>query len=125
VELGTGLANFEDIGPTMEIVFGPQGGWHLYVSCRIYNVTVDGALLTYRTERDGVLISMPNGYRLEPRRLVRARDHYLRVGDLAIFDITMPSDVVGDTVTVTVTIEPPDGDPVTDARTAMVVDEVP
>ncbi len=125
VELGTGLANFETIGPTMEIVFGPQGGWHLYVSCRLYNMTVEGLRLGYRTERDGALISMPGEYILQERRILREGDHYLRTGDLAIFDITMPSDVVGDTVTVTVTADPVDADPVTDSRTVVVVDEEP
>jgi hypothetical protein len=125
VELGTGQANFMEIGDTMEVVLGPQGGWHFFVSCRLYNMTVEGMRLEYKTERDGAIISMPGAFILQERRLIREGDHYLRVGDLAIFDIAMPSDVTGDTVTVTVTADPPDGEPISDSHTVVAVDEIP
>lgn len=125
VELGTGQSNFELIGPHMELVAGPQGGWHLFASCRLYEMNVEMLRLSYRTERDGATISMPVEYVLTERRLVREGDHWVRAGDLVIFEISMPADVVGDTVTVTVTADPTDAEPVSDSKTAMVVDEVP
>jgi hypothetical protein len=125
IELGGGQANFEPMGASTELVMGPQGGWHFFVSCRLYALTVEGMHLTYRIERDGAVISMPNERVLQERRLLRVGDHFERVGDLAIFDITAPSEVVGDTVTVFVTGDPVDGDPVSDSRTTTVVDEEP
>ena len=129
VELGTGRANFVEIptsGATMEIVAGPQGGWHLEVSARLYGLTVEGLLLSYRTEQSGAMISMPVQYLLSERRLVRDGDRWLRQGDIVVFDITGPEEVVGETVDVFVVAEPPDGPAVTDSRMGvLVVDEEP
>lgn len=125
VELGGGTANFEPIGDTMELVAGPQGGWHFFVTCRLYDLTLEGITLSYAIERDGATISMPLSLVLPESRFTREGDHWLRAGDFVVFDITMPSDVVGDTVTVSVTADPTDGDPVSDSATVMVVDEMP
>ncbi len=127
VVLGTGGSAFVDIPPsgaTLELVHGPQGGWHLEVSARLYGLTIDGLLLGYRTERDGTVVSMPTEYTLERFRVVPEGDHYLRAGDRVIFDIADGSEVVGATVDVIVTATPTDGDPVTDRRTVTVVDEI-
>ena len=128
VELGTGQANFEEIplsGAELEVVAGPQGGWHVFVSCRLYDLTIDDMLLSYRIERDGQVISMPTQYRLSERRLVHDGARWLRVGDLAIFDIGGPDEVVGDVVDVIVVAEPPDGPAVSDMRTGTLVDRDP
>lgn len=127
VELGTGLANFVDIptaGAEMEIVAGPQGGWHLEVTARLYELTIDELRLSYRIEREGMTISMPVEYSLTERRLVRDGDRWLRAGDQVRFEISDPIEVVGDTVQVVVTADPVDGDPVSDRRTVTVVDRV-
>ncbi len=129
VELGTGQTSFVEIprsGASMEIVAGPQGGWHFYVSARLYDLTVEGLLLSYRTEQDGMMISMPVQYLLSERRLVRDGAGWLRQGDIVVFDITGPEDVVGELVDVFVVAEPPDGPPVMDSRMGvLVVDEEP
>ncbi len=129
MELGTGRANFIEIptsGASMELVAGPQGGWHLDVSVRLYDITVEGLLLSYRTEQDGTTISMPGEFLLSERRLIRDGDRWLRQGDQLIFDILGPEEVVGETVDVFVVAAPPDGPPVMDARMGvLVVDEEP
>lgn len=125
IELGAGTANFVPIGDTMELVAGPQGGWHLNVTCRLYELDLDGITLSYRIEREGVMVSMPLSLELAENRFVREGDHWLRAGDFVVFDITMPSDVVGDTVTITVTADPTDAEPVSDSHTVMVADVSP
>jgi hypothetical protein len=129
VELGTGRANFVEIpetGATMELIAGPQGGWHLEVSARLYDLTVEDLLLSYRIEQGGEMISMPVMYLLSESRLVRDGDRWLRQGDIAVFDITGPEDVVGEMVDVFVVAEPPDGPAVMDSRlNVLVVDEEP
>lgn len=127
VELGTGLANFVDIpraGADLELIAGPQGGWHLEATARLYDLNVEGLLLSYRIERAGTVISMPVEFALSERRLTRDGDRWLRAGDQVRFAITEPADVVGDVVELFVTADPTDGDPVTDSRTITVVDRV-
>lgn len=127
VELGTGTANFVDIpveGAELELVAGPQGGWHLEVTARLYDLTVENLLLAYRIEREGMTISKPVEFSLTERRLVRDGDRWLRAGDNVIFEITAPADVVGDTVTVVVTADPTDGPIIMDSRTVTVIDLV-
>jgi hypothetical protein len=125
VELGTGLANFVDIpatGADLELIAGPQGGWHLEATARLYDLTVEGLLLSYRIERGGTVISMPVEFALSERRLTRDGDRWLRAGDQVRFEITEPADVVGDVVEFIVTANPTDGESVTDSRTITVVD---
>ncbi len=127
VELGTGLANFVDIpatGADLELIAGPQGGWHLEATARLYELTVEGLLLSYRIERVGTVISMPVEFALSERRLSRDGDRWLRAGDQVRFEITEPADVVGDVVELIVTANPTDGEPVTDSRTITVIDRV-
>ncbi|MBW2464917.1 MAG: hypothetical protein JRH11_24925 [Deltaproteobacteria bacterium] len=127
VELGTGLANFVDIpatGADLELIAGPQGGWHLEATARLYELTVEGLLLSYRIERGGTVISMPVEFGLSERRLTRDGDRWLRAGDQVRFEITEPADVVGDVVELIVIANPTDGEPVTDSRAVTVIDLV-
>jgi len=127
IELGTGLANFVDIpatGADLELIAGPQGGWHLEATARLYELTVEGLLLSYRIERGGTVISMPVEFALSERRLTRDGDRWLRAGDQVRFEITEPADVVGDVVEIIVTANPTDGEAVTDSRTITVIDLV-
>jgi hypothetical protein len=127
VELGTGVANFVEIpvtDPEMELIAGPQGGWHLNVSARLYDLTIPDLLLTYRAEQDGVTVAGPVVFLLSERRLVRDGERWLRQGDQLIFAITGPADVVGERVDVIVLAEPTDGPAVSDRRTGVLVVDV-
>lgn len=126
VELGTGRTTFVPIpesGAALELVAGPQGGWHVDVTARLYEFEIAGLLLTYEIVRDGEIISMPRQFVLREAIVVREGDHWLRVGDFVPFDIEMPSEVVGDTVTVRVVAQPAEGGPDDDERVVRIVDE--
>jgi len=124
IELGTGQANFVEIpdsGAELELVAGPQGGWHLVASVRLYDLTIDELLLSYRIEQDGVVISMPLQFSLTERRLVRDGDRWLRQGDNVIFEIPSPDEVVGERVDMIAVAEPPDGPAVSDRKMSILV----
>ena len=126
VELGTGRTSFVEIpesGATLELIAGPQGGWHIDVTARLWDLTIDGLILTYEIRRDGEMINLPRQFTLREALVVPEGDHYLRAGDFVPFDIAMPSDVVGDTVTVHVIAEHVDGPRAEDSRTVTIVDE--
>lgn len=126
VELGTGTTSFVEIpesGGRLELVAGPQGGWHVDVTARLYDFEIEGLLLSYEIRRDGAVVSMPRQFALREAIVVREGDHWLRAGDFVPFEIAMPSDVVGDTVTVQVLAEPTEGSAASDERTVLIVDE--
>jgi hypothetical protein len=125
VELGTGRTSFVEIpesGAELELIAGPQGGWHIDVTARLYDLAIDGMLLTYEITRDGTVISMPRQFMLREAIVVREGDHWLRAGDFVPFEITQPSDVAGDTVTVRVIAEATDGARAEDERSVTIVD---
>lgn len=126
VELGTGRTSFVEIPPMgaeLELVAGPQGGWHIDVTARLHGLAIEQLLLTYEITRDGEIVSMPRQFMLREALVLREGDHYLRAGDFVPFQITQPADVVGDTVVVRVTAEAVDGARAEDQRTVTIVDE--
>lgn len=125
VELGTGTTSFVTIpesGAELELVAGPQGGWHIDVTARLYELIIEDLLLTYEIERDGVIISMPRQFMLREALVTPEGDHYLRAGDFVPFEISQPSDVVGDTVVVRAIAEATDGARAEDEHTVTIVD---
>lgn len=126
VVLGTGRTTFVEIPPTgatLELVAGPQGGWHIDVTARLYDLDVEQLLLTYEITRGDEVVSMPRQFMLREALVLREGDHFLRAGDFVPFDITQPADIVGDTVVVSVTAEAVDGARADDRRTVRIVDE--
>lgn len=115
VELGTGTTSFLPISqsgaPQIDLVLGPQGGWHIHASVRLYEMDVDRCYLLYELRnRAGEVANYPAEIILSERRLVREGNHWLRSGDFVILDITMPDDVVGETMTLEVSARPQDGE---------------
>jgi hypothetical protein len=128
VELGTGGASYREIattGATLELVHGPQGGFHVDVAVRFWDVEPDGTILGYvgRDTATDTVITLPSRFELSARRVVREGDHWVRAGDILVFDAMSPDAVVGKTVEITATLEPTAGAPVTDTRTIVVVDD--
>ena len=120
LEVGTGTTSFVPLeGGTVELVHGPQGGWHLDVTLRLWDEAPDGVLLDYEVRRQGedTPVSTPTQYRVAEERLVRESDHWLRLGDRVVFAISDPSEVLGAVVEVRAVI-----DPVEDRDSATVVD---
>jgi hypothetical protein len=111
----------------VELVFGPQGGWHLDVGVRFAGLDPAGATLTYVVvrERDRAELSRVR-FAINPRRLVSVPPYQLRPRDLAILDVASASEVVGERVTIETRIEDAEGAELArDVVTLRVVDEDP
>jgi len=111
VELGTGTTRFEPISrdgaPELSLVLGPQGGWHIHASTRLYEMDVDRCYLLYELRNQaGEIVNYPAEIILSERRLVREGDHWVRTGDFVILDITMPGGIVGQGMTLEVSARP-------------------
>lgn len=127
VELGTGGGTtFVPIleGGDAELVLGPQGGWHIWTSVRIWSTNPEGTLVTYQVQNTatGAQLGGSGQLLLHTPLLTREDDHYVRVGDRAFMDIVSPSDVVGVRVTLTVRVQGTTGAPLEDVRHVTVVD---
>ncbi len=110
LELGTGESGFESLvdGGAIELVHGPQGGYHVWASCRIFGLDPEGRVLHYvvATPDGAVLADAPLA--LMTRYLTPDQGGWLRAGDRVIFGgITGPGDVVGRSVVLRVTLEEP------------------
>lgn len=110
VELGTGDTSFVDLidGGTIELVHGPQGGYHVWASCRIFGFDPNGRIVHYVVETPDGTVLAETSLALMTRWLTPDEGGWMRVGDRVIFDITGPADVVGDTVILRVALEDPE-----------------
>lgn len=128
VELGTGLGSFEvlpDEGAELELVHGPQGGWHVHLSMRMRGITPTSVVYEVTRLSDGrVLAVLPLGVR-EGTFVPREDGLAERVGDFAILEITDPSELVGEDVRAVGTLYDADARAYADARVARVIDLVP
>lgn len=129
VEIGTGVTTFVPIedGDDVELVNGPQGGWHVDVTLRLYQV--DPQELTMRIEgydvESGASVGIPIERILTERRVQRQEDHWLRVGDQLIFAIEGPEEVIDTDVRVEARITTPEGASATAEKVVHVIDELP
>ncbi|HEY8432092.1 MAG TPA: hypothetical protein VIL20_27130 [Sandaracinaceae bacterium] len=122
VELGTGRFRFVPIDGELELVAGPQGGWHVDVGARMWNLRADGLRIAYEASRGGVPIHVPTEIELDTRHLQRAGDHWLRRGDVLQLAIASPDEVTGVELELRVRVWDRAGAAAEDARTAIVVD---
>ncbi|MEM9193624.1 MAG: hypothetical protein AAGF12_30900 [Myxococcota bacterium] len=124
VEVGLGISDFQPImaGTEAELVFGPQGGWHIDVAARVYGLAPDQLVLTYEMFNDqGTAISEPLSFRLSPRRVIDAGDHFIRLGDRAVFDIDAEDEVLGSTIEIRAAVETENGTVAEDRRMVRVI----
>lgn len=88
LELGTGNATFVSLdGPdaSIEIVHGPQGGYHFPVTAMIRHLEPDNVVLSYRILADDDAVLASADVALMRGRLVAMGDAYFRPGDIVIF----------------------------------------
>lgn len=127
VDLGTGRSAFEALPDEseLELISGPQGGWHVWVSTRIWASSLDGARIDYEAVPVGgtTPISMPTELDLTGR-VVREGDHWLRAGDFLVMAVTGPSGVVGMHLEITARVTDAAGHSGESSRTVHIVDEV-
>jgi hypothetical protein len=101
LEVGTGLSGFEPVsdGQSLEVIFGPQGGYHVWAAIRASkkDVTPDRAQVRVKLIKDGTVLS-ENPYQLN---LVDSGGFY----EWYALQALVPDPAVVDGQTVTVRIE--------------------
>ena len=99
MELGTGLTAYEELddGDTIELVAGPQGGWHVDVAIELGGFEPDGVAVQYRglNAQTDVVVSYVTDAVLYANRMVATDDGWRRSGDRVVFAIDSEADVVG------------------------------
>lgn len=109
-------------GHPLELVAGPQGGYHLDVGVRMFGADPAGGILSYEVWGTDRRLSVDVAYALRSGRYQAVDDHWERAGDRAILDISDPADVVGQTVELVGVLELPDGTSAMDACTVRIVE---
>lgn len=129
VEIGTGLTEFIDIddGDDVELVMGPQGGWHVDVALRLYDLDpADMQLLI-----EGFYVEDDESATIQIERLLTLRrvrdegDHFLRVGDQLVFTVADGSLVEGRDIRIEVQAIQADGGIGRASKVIHVVDRMP
>ena len=126
LEVGTGTTSFVPLSPgdSLEIVAGPQGGWHVDVSALFSGISPDGAIVRYSVVDGDTSLSFPSAYRVFSTGLIAQGDAWLHLGRFAQLDIATAAEAVGRDVALRVTIEPESGGVVaTDERDVTLVDD--
>lgn len=123
LELGTGESSFVAVpsGGSLELVHGPQGGWHVVLAARLSGFDPEGTVLTYGVY-DGTTLLTETPVAITVRRLVRDGTAYLKLGDLLIFAIGGPGEIVGRTVEIRAEIRSGTTLLAMDRRTVSIVD---
>lgn len=128
VELGTGRLQWEPLGRPgeVELVAGPQGGWHVDLTLRATALDPDGLTLRYHAYNPGTRTSLSyeTTATLSPDNVVWTDAGWDRVGDRVVFDIAAAAEVVNTTVCIAVDVH---GDAFAggDERCVLVVDVLP
>lgn len=127
LELGTGLEAFvpiPDEGAELELVHGPQGGWHVHLSLRTRGFAPTGLIYEITRLSDGELVCML-ALGVREGTFVERDGALERVGDFAIFSISSAEEIVGEDVLVRASLYDAERTSVTDEVHARVVDLVP
>jgi len=128
LELGVGLDAFESLDPgdAVELVHGPQGGWHVDLALRFGGFGPDGVQLRYRALDPDTRseLSFTTEALLQERLVRPIEGGWERLGDRVVFDIAAADEVLATEVLIEVTASD-DGDSWSDSRGILVVDEDP
>lgn len=129
VALGVGLTTWTALptaGAEVELVFGPQGGWHFDLGARVTAPDVEGVTLEYavRDPATGQAMHHAATVTLNARRVLREGDGWLRVGDRAVLDVPDGNALVGRSLELSVLAAAPGGARARDLRRVTVVDRV-
>lgn len=129
VEVGVGFDRFASVddGDTIELVFGPQGGWHVDLAARVHGVeeVEDDIILSFRVYGADEQLAYPIKRLVDPERGSISEEGALEyAGAQLVFAISDPSEVVGEGCRpeVELIIGP---DVFVDDRELRVVDELP
>lgn len=129
IEIGTGLTDFIEVedGGDVELVMGPQGGWHVDVALRLYDLDPMDMQLTIEgfdiTDDESATIQIERLLTL--RRVREEDDHYLRVGDQLVFTVADGSQAEGRDIRIEVQATQADGGVGRASKVIHVVDLMP
>ncbi len=127
LSLGQGAVAFTALEEDhMEVVFGPQGGWHIEPAVRGWGLPVEGLVLAYDlVDASGASWVIAVEARLSEDRVVPLADGgWERVGDRLVLEIKSEEEVVGERFLLTVAATPPGEATLTLANEVTLVDEV-
>jgi hypothetical protein len=125
VELGSGRDGFTPLpsGSGLELVAGPQGGWHVDVAVQFGGFGPEGIRLVYdAVDAQGGSVSFITQALLTEPGLLATDEGWIRVGDRIVLDVAGADDVVGQEVVVRVTAELA-GQTWSDERRVVILDE--
>ncbi len=129
IEVGTGLTDFVEVedGDDVELVMGSQGGWHVDVALRLYGMEPMDMLIAIHgfDTSSGDEVTIPIERVLTRRRVRDLGDHWLRLGDQAVFMITEASQASDRDLRLEVSATPLDGPTVQAEKRFHVVDRLP
>ena len=129
IEIGTGLSEFIDVaeGADVELVMGPQGGWHVDVALRLYDLDP----MDMQLEIEGFYVEDDESATIQIERLLTLRrvrmedDHYVRLGDQLVFTVADGSQVEGRDIRIEVRAIQADGGVGRASKVIHVVDFMP
>ena len=126
LEIGTGVVAFTpvDEGGDVELISGTQGGWHISIAFRLFELEPDGLLLEIEGTLDGTPVITPVRRTLSRSRVAVEGDHFVRTGDLGVMTIDDPADVVGQLLELRVRATPVSGATVESVKHITIVDLV-
>lgn len=125
--IGTGFVAYEglpDEAPTLEIVHGPQGGYHVYLSMRVTGLEPATLLWHVVREHDARVLAHLD---LIARRgtFVEVDGALQRVGDLVVLDVLSPADVFMRDIRIEASATSASGSRATATRVVRIVDAEP
>ena len=125
--IGAGLTAYEPIddGAELALVMGPQGGYHVDITFRSCGIVpMDARLRVDGFDAEtGREVAFEIDRILTERRVRIEEDGcWTRVGDLLVFDVSMPSEIVGREVRVEARVVAEDGTTASTTRTIRVVE---
>ena len=126
VDLGAGLTAYRDLpasGDSLELVRGAQGGWHIDLGVRVRGFEPTDLSLTYTATTSARVFGRVQYAVSGGRKFRQSGGGWVRPGDRVIFDITDPSQVVGQELTVSVDLVV-GGLVLEDSRRVFIVDEM-
>ena len=122
--LGTGTSSFVPLadGDSIELVAGPQGGWHLDTTLWFTGFGPGGVTLVYEAlDASAARVSFETQAELVEASVVETEDGWHRLGDRIVLNIANPSAVVNTELILRVTAAL-DGQTWSDERRVTVVD---
>jgi hypothetical protein len=106
LEIGTGTQAFLPVQGELELVAGPQGGWHVDVALRATGIEPEGAELVWQGEdaETGERVTFVTTARLSRDSVLPTEDGWERVGDRVVFEIGSPQEVLGAELTLSASL---------------------